>query len=166
MKNYVYLQHFDGKNRTTSRVAHMAHAHFKDKLLNDLVDKSPPFRCPAPDCSYETRERDKWSRHYGSVHGWIKKYLKQYFEENPEKVHSSSANDKSSAVSSPNAFLSPPSTSMDESLLMTANNGHQESPPLKVTGICSEQKVKEKYILKVIKTLINMYQQAFIEGIY
>ena len=124
----------------------MAHAHFKDKLLNDLADKSPPFRCPAPDCSYQTRERDKWSRHYGSVHGWIKKYLKQYFEENPEKAHSSYANDKSSAVTSPNSVLSPSSTSMDESLLMTANNENQQSPPLKVTGICSEQKVKEKYL--------------------
>ena len=134
----------------------MAHAHFKDKLLNDLVDKSPPFHCPAPDCSYQTRERDKWSRHYGSVHGWIKKYLKQYFEENPDKAHSSYANDKSSTISSPDSFLSPSNTSTNESIVMPANNENQESPPLKVTGIGSEQKVKEKYILKVLKYFIHI----------
>jgi hypothetical protein len=148
----------------------MAHAHFKDKLLNDLVDKSPPFRCPAPDCSYQTRERDKWSRHYGSVHGWIKKYLKQYFEENQiipfvETSHTSYANDKTSAISSPNSFLSPSNTSVDESLLMTSNIENQEPPPLKVTGICSEQKVKEKYILKVlIKALSPNITQEFKNG--
>ena len=125
----------------------MAHAHFKDKLLNDLVDKSPPFRCPAPDCSYETRERDKWSRHYGSVHGLIKKYLKQYFEENPEKAHSSYTNDKSSAASPPDSFLSPSNTSVDDSSLVTTNNDNQDSGLLKVTKAFSEQKVKEKYIL-------------------
>ena len=141
----------------------MAHAHFKDKLMKDLKDKSPPFRCPAPDCNYETRERDKWSRHYGSVHGLIKKYLKQYFDEHPEEKRSSASinnSDQSSPI--PNTLTSPPSsdTSMNASIGKT-NEGddNQASPALKT--------VKEKYILKVrtwfgsfccfLRFLINIY---------
>ena len=126
----------------------MAHAHFKDKLLGDLIDKSPPFRCPAPECSYQTRERDKWSRHYGSVHGLIKKYLKQYFEEHPEKAPSSLAIGKSCSLS-PNSLLSPSSTSAEESFTATAGHVNEVSPSVKVTGYTGDQKVKEKYILKV-----------------
>lgn len=126
----------------------MAHAHFKDKLLSDLVDKTPPFRCPALECSYQTRERDKWSRHYGSVHGLIKKYLKQYFEENPGKTRSSPSPGKSSSMS-PNSLLSPLSASVEESFTATIGHVDEVSPSVKVTGYTGDQKVKEKYILKV-----------------
>ena len=121
----------------------MAHAHFKDKLLNDLKDTSAPFRCPAPDCSYETRERDKWSRHYGSVHGLIKKYLKQYFEENPKNDPSSISNDTSSEKSSPYRIPNIPT------FIESASPDNETSPSIKVTGFTDGQKVKEKYILKV-----------------
>ena len=122
----------------------MAHAHFKDKLMKDLLDKSPPFRCPAPDCSYQTRERDKWSRHYGSVHGFIKKYLKQYFDEHPEEKRSVSSNNVDQASQLPNTLTSPFSsdTSINEMSNNTnESNNAQDSPHLKT--------VKEKFILKV-----------------
>ena len=124
----------------------MAHAHFKDRLLKDLVDKSPPFRCPVPQCSYQTRERDKWSRHYGSVHGLIKKYLNQYFEENPEKsrpipVYSSPI--------SPNSALSPMRSSAEKSFVAATGNLNDVSPTVKLARFKGDQKLKEKYILKV-----------------
>ena len=122
----------------------MAHAHFKDKLMKDLEDKSPPFRCPAPDCSYQTRERDKWSRHYGSVHGFIKKYLKQYFDEHPEEKRSVSSNNIDQTSQLPNTLTSPLSsdTSINEMSNTTKeSNNAQDSPHLKT--------VKEKFILKV-----------------
>ena len=125
----------------------MAHAHFKDKLMKDLKDKSPPFRCPAPDCSYETRERDKWSRHYGSVHGLIKKYLKQYFDEHPEQKSSASIKNTDQSSPKPNTLSSPPSSSdasMNASMGITNDvDDNQASPTLKT--------VKEKFILKVGK---------------
>ena len=116
----------------------MAHAHFKDKLLADLVDKSPPFRCPAQDCSYQTRERDKWSRHYGSVHGLIKKYLKQYWKENPEK--------------SPMITTSPTSlnASKEDSFTTIGDHADDIRSFSKEPRFLKDQKVKERYILKVI----------------
>ena len=121
----------------------MAHAHFKDKLMKDLKDKSPPFRCPAQDCTYSTRERDKWSRHYGSVHGLIKKYLKQYWDEHPEEKCNvlNNSNDHSSPL--PNTLCS--SSSSDKSIIKSSNvvkegNSSQDSPNSKA--------VKEKFILK------------------
>ena len=124
----------------------MAHAHFKDKLMKDLEDKSPPFRCPAPDCSYSTRERDKWSRHYGSVHGLIKKYLKQYFDEHPEERRSVAINNTEPAPQLPNTLMSPISsdTSINEpSNVADESNNDIESPQSKT--------LKEKFILKVYK---------------
>ena len=114
----------------------MAHAHFKDKLLNDLLDKSPPFRCPAPDCNYQTRERDKWGRHYGSVHGLIKKYLQQYFEENPNKIPFS--------MSSGTINISADDTSSG-----LGNLGKQTSSTEQNDLHSVDQKVQEKVVLKV-----------------
>ena len=75
---------FEGKNRAMLKVQHMAH-HFKDKLFADLADKSPPFKCPVAGCSYSTKHKPDWARHYGSVHQYISKYLKEYMEENKTK---------------------------------------------------------------------------------
>ena len=75
---------FEGKNRAMLKVQHMAH-HFKDKLFADLADKSPPFKCPVAGCSYSTKHKPDWARHYGSVHQYISKYLKEYMEENKAK---------------------------------------------------------------------------------
>jgi hypothetical protein len=63
------------------KVQHMAN-HFKDKLFADLKDKSAPFKCPIEGCSYQTKHKPDWARHYGSVHHFITKYLKEYLEEN------------------------------------------------------------------------------------
>ena len=121
----------------------MAHAHFKDKLMKDLKDKSPPFRCPAPDCTYSTRERDKWSRHYGSVHGLIKKYLKQYWDEHPEEKCNVINNSNNHSSHLPNTLCSSPPS--DKSIIKPSNvakegNNSQDSPNSKA--------VKEKFILK------------------
>ena len=120
----------------------MAHAHFKDKLLKDLVDKSAPFRCPAADCSYQTRERDKWSRHYGSVHGFIKKYLKQYFDENPDKAPLKLATSQKSAATVAENMLT--TVTRDH----TNAEDHSKSPHI-TTKSSNDPKVKEKFILKV-----------------
>merc|ERR1719266_636067 len=78
-------KHFDGKNRAMLRVQHMAQ-HFKDKLFADLIDKSPPFRCPVEGCHYQTKHKPDWARHYGSVHLLIAKYLKEYLETHEAKT--------------------------------------------------------------------------------
>ena len=71
---------FDGKNRAMLKVQHMAH-HFKQKLFADLVEKSPPYKCPVKDCAYQTKHKPDWARHYGSVHHFINKYLKDFLDE-------------------------------------------------------------------------------------
>ena len=71
---------FEGKNRAMLKVQHMAN-HFKDKLFSDLKDKSAPFKCPIEGCSYQTKHKPDWARHYGSVHSFIAKYLKEYLDE-------------------------------------------------------------------------------------
>jgi len=55
--------------------------HFKEKLFADLKDKSAPFKCPIEGCSYQTKHKPDWARHYGSVHQFIAKYLKEYLED-------------------------------------------------------------------------------------
>ena len=62
------------------KVQHMAH-HFKQKLFADLMEKSPPYKCPVKDCSYKTKHKPDWARHYGSVHQFINKYLNEFMEE-------------------------------------------------------------------------------------
>ena len=37
-------------------------------LVPDLKDRCPPFRCPVEGCSYQTKHKPDWARHYGSVH--------------------------------------------------------------------------------------------------
>ncbi len=76
---------FEGKNRAMLKVQHMAQ-HFKDKLFADLLDKSPPFRCPVDGCQYQTKHKPDWARHYGSVHQLIAKYLKEYLETHEAKT--------------------------------------------------------------------------------
>jgi hypothetical protein len=65
---------FEGKNRAMLKVQHLAN-HFKEKLFADLEDKSAPFRCPKEGCTYQTKHKPDWARHYGSVHHLIGKYL-------------------------------------------------------------------------------------------
>merc|ERR1719412_480389 len=89
---------FEGKNRAMLKVQHMAH-HFKDKLFADLADKSPPFKCPVAGCSYSTKHKPDWARHYGSVHQYISKYLKEYMEEN--KANKESVQDVSTTKTDP-----------------------------------------------------------------
>ena len=52
--------------------------HFKDELFNDLHDKMPPFKCPVSGCSFQTKHRFSWLRHYGVTHGRNEKYLDEY----------------------------------------------------------------------------------------
>ena len=73
---------FDGKNRAMLKVQHMAQ-HFKEKLFADLPTKSPPYKCPIEGCPYETKHKPDWARHYGSVHKYLDKYLKEHLETNP-----------------------------------------------------------------------------------
>ena len=75
---------FEGKNRAMLKVQHMAN-HFKDKLFADLKDKSSPFKCPMEGCSYQTKHKPDWARHYGSVHQLIGKYLKEYLDQRREQ---------------------------------------------------------------------------------
>merc|ERR1711879_905773 len=57
--------------------------HFKEKLFADLPTKSPPYKCPIEGCPYETKHKPDWARHYGSVHKYLDKYLKEPLETNP-----------------------------------------------------------------------------------
>ena len=75
---------FEGKNRAMLKVQHMAN-HFKDKLFADLKDKSSPFKCPMEGCTYQTKHKPDWARHYGSVHQFIGKYLKEYLDQRREQ---------------------------------------------------------------------------------
>ncbi len=70
---------FEGKNRAMLKVQHMAR-HFRDELFADLPTKTPPYRCPIEGCPYETKHKPDWARHYGSVHKYLDKYLKEYLE--------------------------------------------------------------------------------------
>jgi len=74
---------FEGKNRAMLKVQHMAN-HFKEKLFADLKDKSAPFKCPMEGCAYQTKHKPDWARHYGSVHHFIAKYLKEYLDEHEQ----------------------------------------------------------------------------------
>ena len=76
---------FEGKNRAMLKVQHMAN-HFKDKLFADLKDKSAPFKCPMEGCSYQTKHIPDWARHYGSVHQFIGKYLKEFLDQQQQQV--------------------------------------------------------------------------------
>ena len=64
------------------KVQHMAQ-HFKEKLFADLPTKSPPYKCPIEGCPYETKHKPDWARHYGSVHKYLDKYLKEHLETHP-----------------------------------------------------------------------------------
>jgi hypothetical protein len=75
----ICKKQFDGKNKAMLYVQHMAQ-HFKDKLFADLVDKTPPYRCPMEGCSYKTKHKPDWARHYGSVHKLLEKYKKEFLE--------------------------------------------------------------------------------------
>ena len=75
---------FEGKNRAMLKVQHMAN-HFKEKLFADLKDKSAPFKCPMEGCSYQTKHKPDWARHYGSVHQFIGKYLKEYLDQHQQQ---------------------------------------------------------------------------------
>jgi hypothetical protein len=70
---------FEGKNRAMLKVQHMAQ-HFREKLFADLPSKAPPYKCPIEGCPYETKHKPDWARHYGSVHKYLDKYLKEYLE--------------------------------------------------------------------------------------
>ena len=50
------------------------------KGVNDLKDKIPPYKCPISGCSFQTKLRLSWLRHYGIMHGLNEKYLKEYKE--------------------------------------------------------------------------------------
>ena len=86
-------KHFEGKNRAMLKVQHMAN-HFKDKLFADLKDKSSPFKCPIEGCSYQTKHKPDWARHYGSVHHFITKYLKEYLDEQEQNQGQLDPNEK------------------------------------------------------------------------
>ncbi|CAB4068537.1 KDM3 [Lepeophtheirus salmonis] len=72
---------FEGKNKSMLKIQHLVF-HFKDKLYANLKETSPPFSCPEEGCSYTSKHKPDWARHYGSVHKYIEKYLKEKLEEN------------------------------------------------------------------------------------
>ncbi len=73
---------FEGKNKAMLKIQHLAQ-HFKNKLFEDLPNKTSPFTCPVEGCLYQTKHKPDWARHYGSVHKYIDKYLKEYLATNP-----------------------------------------------------------------------------------
>eukprot|EP00095_Tigriopus_kingsejongensis_P003194 maker-scaffold91_size383040-snap-gene-2.25 protein:Tk03194 transcript:maker-scaffold91_size383040-snap-gene-2.25-mRNA-1 annotation:"probable domain-containing histone demethylation protein 2c" len=76
---------FEGKNRSMLRVQHLS-LHFKEQIFGQLPTQKPPYPCPVESCSYQTKHKPDWARHYGSVHKFLDKYITQYFEENPTAV--------------------------------------------------------------------------------
>ncbi len=73
---------FEGKNKAMLKIQHLAQ-HFKHKLFEDLPNKSAPFTCPIEGCTYQTKHKPDWARHYGSVHKFIDKYLKEHLAMSP-----------------------------------------------------------------------------------
>ena len=130
----------------------MANVHFRDKLLKDLVDKSAPNQCPKADCSYQTSRRNHWTRHYGTAHGYIKKYLGQYIDENHGKAPPKLATPQNSPTAMPENSLT--AVMKDH----TNEEDHSKSPHITIK-LSNNPKVKETIILRVtVQTVLgNVY---------
>jgi len=58
---------FKGKNKSGLYNSHMCF-HFQKRLLMDLPESSPPFKCPIDNCDYESHIKCNWIIHYGIEH--------------------------------------------------------------------------------------------------
>ena len=57
---------------------HLADCHFRERLCQGMVTSpdSSTYKCPAPDCNHESKDKGGYVRHYGLVHKMVQKWLK------------------------------------------------------------------------------------------
>merc|ERR1711944_87476 len=60
-------RHFLGAYSDSLKIDHLC-IHSRSELLEDLRDTNPPYRCPVPNCAFESNTITIWMFHYATVH--------------------------------------------------------------------------------------------------
>ena len=134
---------FEGKNRSMLRIQHLAQ-HFKKELLVDLPNKTPPFKCPMPDCSYETKHKPDWIRHYGSVHKFLFKLLDKFLQDKREREMGEALE----AMTAPSPSPEPPKQAANQ--LAGARRSSVQGAP----GSSNQQRTYTEYLPKAELSVI------------